>query len=425
MFNTSKVEINYFEGKMFKLFDKYRDELKPVFHDFYKIIMSDQQLSGFFDKEKKPNEILDMQLDHFCKVGGMRPSELRNFYKDLGKKHAEMGLTYSVFEGATDYLFRNILRLVVKKDSSLISPLEGFFEIMECSAAYGYLEYHIESFTGKLRKLSKYASDTKSLKDFIEWFLMLHSAIVNKDVDMFSVLEDDMPKIDFFASSAPDLSEELAGTVKDFENHIKVLFFNIERDDAKRTLSSYTQLKEAFFTMLYLLSILEQKTMEESFSKDPLTGALTRKQMNNIIDRCSAEASDAFTVALTDIDHFKKVNDTYGHDAGDIVLKEFTRILMKHTKDEGGIVIRYGGEEFLVVLQGKGASEAEDVLENVRLIVEMTPFNIGNRMIHITSSFGMAEYKSSNGRVNALDLVKAADENLYKAKEGGRNRIVG
>ena len=121
---------------------------------------------------------------------------------------------------------------------------------------------------------------------------------------------------------------------------------------------------------------------------------------------------------MADIDHFKKVNDTHGHHAGDVVLASFGKILSGQTRgsDMAG---RYGGEEFLVVMPRTGLGEAEKIAERIRAEVERAIML--DPGIRVTASFGVAERKSCN---NWESLVKRADEALYLAKDTGRNKVV-
>ncbi len=118
------------------------------------------------------------------------------------------------------------------------------------------------------------------------------------------------------------------------------------------------------------------------------------------------------------------MNDTYGHKAGDMVLQQFAKILQKHTDGHSAEVIRYGGEEFLMIFPESEGAEAYKVIDNIREIIEMTPFNIGTGMIHITSSFGIKEVRPAKGEIpEPLAIIKEADEKLYNAKESGRNCV--
>ena len=124
-------------------------------------------------------------------------------------------------------------------------------------------------------------------------------------------------------------------------------------------------------------------------------------------------------VLIVDIDRFKLVNDTYGHQAGDLVLVEFAERLT-HGLRAGDIAGRWGGEEFLLILPRTGMTDAVQVAERIRIATAELPIPAGDQSIAITVSGGCAV-----GPVAVPgDLVKAADAGLYRAKAGGRNQIV-
>ena len=144
-----------------------------------------------------------------------------------------------------------------------------------------------------------------------------------------------------------------------------------------------------------------------------------------------------YAIAMVDVDHFKKLNDTYGHDVGDDVLK----LLASHLNDVegGGKAFRYGGEEFTVVFPGKDADHASEYLDKLRQQISTTPFIIrhkkrprkkpdhrkqrsNTKRINITVSIGVAEKQDEHD--NPQEVIKSADNALYKAKQNGRNQVV-
>lgn len=158
--------------------------------------------------------------------------------------------------------------------------------------------------------------------------------------------------------------------------------------------------------------------------KDPLTGLYNRRagriELANYMD--AAEVSNyrkQVTVALGDIDFFKKVNDTYGHDCGDIVLKTVSDILAKHM-GKNGIPIRWGGEEFLLAFKTDYAT-AYGLVEAMLNEIRETPFHYEGKDFKVTMTLGITGYQKGE---NIDQLVKKADDLLYAGKEAGRNRIV-
>ncbi len=123
--------------------------------------------------------------------------------------------------------------------------------------------------------------------------------------------------------------------------------------------------------------------------------------------------------AMLDIDHFKKINDQYGHDCGDEVLRQVAKLLDQHLGQ--WLVARLGGEEFAVLLDGCGLEEARGHLEALRLAIAAAPIVCGASAIPVTISIGL----SGQPGESIDDMIKSADLALYQAKEGGRNRLVG
>ena len=123
------------------------------------------------------------------------------------------------------------------------------------------------------------------------------------------------------------------------------------------------------------------------------------------------------SLVMMDIDHFKMVNDTYGHPVGDIVLQKIAELLEKHCRQED-IVVRFGGEEFVIMLDHTDLHDAEEKAENLRSLIEA----LHPEQLLVTMSMGVVQLKPDED--NIAELIKRADIALYSAKENGRNRVV-
>ena len=154
---------------------------------------------------------------------------------------------------------------------------------------------------------------------------------------------------------------------------------------------------------------------------DGLTGLANRKAFDQKMDECFAkwqQTKHPFTLALIDIDHFKKINDTYGHPTGDAVLKEISARL-RELSNESILVARYGGEEFAIIFDGE-VQHAADLLDRLRQTIAGKSIAAEGHTISITISSGVARILSDE-RIGKL--VRRSDEALYSAKTGGRNRV--
>ncbi len=175
--------------------------------------------------------------------------------------------------------------------------------------------------------------------------------------------------------------------------------------------------------MLYRSGIetfLATQKLRENAMTDPLTGLLNRRAMDGVLHAAGARAQrhgEQYVLIMNDLDHFKRVNDTWGHDVGDEILQELSRRLEASVRTEDE-VCRWGGEEFLVLVQRADAEAGLAVAEKIRAAVAGQPFETSAGSIAVTISLGAA----GGGRGDPLeDVIKRADTALYQAKADGRN----
>ena len=244
-------------------------------------------------------------------------------------------------------------------------------------------------------------------------------------------LNDELEKQINLIKSGVDESDSIENIKKTINTRIEVLQNNMDQFIAvehKRKSQSESHHKE----LVDRLSDMEKETeklrkcIEEEKGKaykDALTGAPNRLAFD---ERFTAEYNrwlrykNKMTLCLIDIDKFKGVNDTYGHKAGDIVLKTVAEKCMTKVR-KCDFFCRYGGEEFALILPETNLSSAISVAETLRESIERCTFQYGNKSVPITVSCGLAELKGKD----TLDTIfKRADKALYKAKETGRNRCI-
>ena len=169
----------------------------------------------------------------------------------------------------------------------------------------------------------------------------------------------------------------------------------------------------------------EISTLGEKAYTDALTGLHNRDYADSYLhkqDRRLAEVPRNFAILMVDVDHFKQINDTHGHAAGDDILKHIATVLKLHLRD-GDMIARYGGEEFLIALFGVGPNEARSVAERLRNEVAQQPKSITTGThVRATVSLGLAFSRSLSG-YTTREMRLAADNALYRAKAMGRNQI--
>lgn len=157
---------------------------------------------------------------------------------------------------------------------------------------------------------------------------------------------------------------------------------------------------------------------------DPLTGLFNVRHFRTALDvelERTVRTGSPTSLMMIDLDHFKKVNDKWGHEVGNKVLKLTARIIKQVTR-QLDIQCRYGGEEFVVILPSTNLILASQVAERFRQRLEETEIDIGDETLKVTASVGIA-VRSANEKGTALALIKEADACLYKAKDSGRNKV--
>ena len=176
---------------------------------------------------------------------------------------------------------------------------------------------------------------------------------------------------------------------------------------------------------LSLSNIKLREELREQAIRDPLTGLYNRRNMEESLVRelhRSQRRKAQLCVAMMDLDGFKQVNDTYGHAAGDAVLREIGLILSQHLRNTD-ISCRYGGDEFFLVLPDSSLEDNRQRLNQIRTIIKDQTIQYGEKLLKpLTISIGMAAAKEHN--FNARELIRAADEALYAAKQAGHDQIV-
>lgn len=181
------------------------------------------------------------------------------------------------------------------------------------------------------------------------------------------------------------------------------------------------------FSLIFLAEITSSRKqlhhqnaiLEKIASIDPLTGLYNRRSMDVFLKQ-ALESEFSFAIILCDVDNFKRVNDTYGHDFGDVVLRDIAHITMDKVGDSG-YVCRWGGEEILILVNRSTKEGAGKIAESIRCEVASHVFEMNHVCIHCTLTLGVSSYKSGQTVEQTITL---ADNNLYEGKRSGKNRVV-
>jgi len=209
-----------------------------------------------------------------------------------------------------------------------------------------------------------------------------------------------------------------------FSGILKIMFTPEEKENILKNLpyiKAYLNEVSSIIESKYTLEVLQVQNI-----RDPLTGLYNRRYLDNVLPTLIESAKrkeEKIGFLMLDMDHFKDVNDTYGHDAGDKVLEELAEIISKKIR-KSDIPVRMGGEEFLVILTNiKHHSDVYKVAEKIRTAVKDHSFKLDENLeIHKTISIGASIFPDNCS--NAISCIKAADKALYDAKNHGRDKVV-
>lgn len=205
--------------------------------------------------------------------------------------------------------------------------------------------------------------------------------------------------------------------------HLKLFLTKVSEGNLNESLSTDVLKVKDEIGAAGLAATDMQRSIRNLVEKDALTEIYNRRYATNYLTKVVKKAQisgQPFAVCIADIDFFKKVNDTYGHDMGDVVLKEVASIL-KNQMIGNGMAARFGGEEFLLVFDKIGMNEGAEVLQEALEKLRRRVFEYENVTFNVTMTFGIVD---GNPELGEDELLKRADEKLYNGKQNGRNRVV-
>jgi len=284
----------------------------------------------------------------------------------------------------------------------------------------GEVQNSIESYIEKRKNSDKnmITDKTHKLNSLVNTMGSYIQNTVSKSGDSIKNLDlvlEELEQVELENGDSKEL-EQFKNKMININTNMKQLVSNLS-EDLKKEQNEVSSLKQK---VLKLEEDLKDAKVESI--TDFLTGVFTRREFNKKIKDLNAiynKSKKDFSIAYIDLDHFKNVNDKYGHDAGDIVLKTFSRVLKKKI-DKNGIVYRYGGEEFVILFPTANKEEANKFVIEVKKQINKSKFVYDDKTIKVTFSAGVA-LRSEHRRVD--DFIKEADRLLYKAKDDGRDLI--
>ncbi|MEA2027827.1 MAG: diguanylate cyclase [Campylobacterota bacterium] len=298
------------------------------------------------------------------------------------------------------YIINRQLNIIMTKNSNIqqLIDTQDNIVILSDGQQINFANLKFLNFFG-FKNIEEFKKHHKCICDnFIKNDKFFHLGKLKEDqnwIDAIQTLPASKRMVSIYSKSAT--THAFSVTVNKFDDDFSVISFT----DISQTMQEYLQL-------------------EEKVLHDKLTGAFNREYFDQNYQRLLAQYSTEhsyFALALLDIDHFKKVNDNYGHDIGDAVLIHFVQTVERFSRVDD-ILIRWGGEEFIMVLQVHSQNDLQKALEHIRKVIELETFS---KIDTISCSIGGTLYHEGEA---IKDTIKRVDEALYNAKSTGRNRVV-
>ncbi|MBA3661737.1 MAG: diguanylate cyclase [Gammaproteobacteria bacterium] len=347
--------------------------------------------------------------------------------KEIKKLHDDMSII--VFTDAQDNLASRLFTVRHFGQAFIGKPFEVATLLHTIDNLFEAKQFHDEHIL--------IVDDSEALANYYATILN-HAGMITQQVSdtkfFLSVLQEFQPDLILMDINMPYCNgSELAQVVHQQESFsgIPIIFLSTIAERTKQ-LEVLSVAGDDFLTKpidpKHLLAAVRNRLMRSHIlrsrmARDSLTNLYNHTMIHQHLDReiiIAERHQRPLSVVLFDIDHFKAVNDTYGHQAGDKVLKDLSMFLQKYLR-KSDLIGRYGGEEFLVILPQTAVDEAVKIVEALRVKFAETPHTLDDVNIFVTLSGGISNYPTFK---TVGSLVKVADNALYEAKQTGRNRIV-
>jgi diguanylate cyclase (GGDEF)-like protein len=382
-----------------------------------------EKLNEMLEREKRI-KLICAELNRFVDLKSRLKTVIK-YIKGLAgceaisiRLHSEKDYPYFVYNGFKSTFIKHETSICAMDDTDRINPLsDGDVRLLECICGYviqGECEPDLPFFT-------KYGSfwtnnttsllNDKSLTDCVGktrnycnmcGYESVALIPIKSEGENIGLIQINDKRRDMFTEECLEylemIAEQIALAVQNSLKHIKL----------QETLKEIKTLN---------------KKLAIAAKTDPLTGLMNRKAFMGMAEyekKRFARSKKPFSIIMCDIDHFKSINDSMGHDAGDYVLVQIAELLRKSVRQQD-TVCRWGGEEFIILLPETNLSGGKKLADKLRKTIESEEFYFNSRKLKITMSFGITFCEEN---VTVYSYIKEADELMYQAKKSGRNRIV-
>lgn len=420
---------------------------EEVFQHFYDELLSNKVFAKHFDDEAQVQALLEKQKSNFQDALTEPEAALFQRYYHVGVVHYEHNIAYEVFLSGTRVLRDAFQRAIDEHlgDSNIALLNTTFFESISEAMAKGYLDNYLKNERADLSKIlhltksATFGTEKKLLIKHYQWMLDLLTAV---DEKKFGALDELVRSQEGGGDTLYAYIEEHMDEIGPMFGHEELerirfrilantenIFFYIKRKLYSEALSLIINILEIYKLTLLLDNVISNILVRKAESVinekaklaeiDPLTNVMNRRKFEDLLEKLldrSQRTALGLTITIMDIDNFKQVNDKYGHQMGDQVLIDVTRLISKLIRKNDHLV-RYGGEEFVIISSESDLEGVATMAEKIRRGVEAHTFpEVGK----VTLSLGLAQLMEND---DPHRLFQRADEKLYQAKAGGKNRV--
>lgn len=423
---------------MREMLHKYAElDLDAVFVKFYDAMLSNKDFSSFFRDEAQIKALVVRQKQFLLESITVSDEELKTRYVKLGELHYDLKLPYVDYMSAVDLLQEGMIHAIVEfgQPIELLEATALFFKMIRAFTAKGYLNRMLES---DMRDIDLYLAQVQRAAE-VDTSLSTERMLWLKNV-IFAIKVENRAAAPALHLPAEELEaikvatqgdQALMNYVLDISARMEVdarnIFYFLDRHSYEEVLPLYNDLTNIYKLSLMLtnvVTIASTNLLVRTLSKDALTGMLTRHALRPVFHReLSIATAGQYEISfiMLDVDHFKVVNDTYGHACGDAVLVKIATIVAE-TIRATDYAFRMGGEEFLLVLKGASLKVTLNQAEVMRKAIEAAEFEFNGIKTRITASFGVATF-AAPFEVGYEKMIALADAKLYESKHNGRNRV--
>ncbi|MBJ9204736.1 diguanylate cyclase [Citrobacter sp. FDAARGOS_156] len=421
------------------------DEIRHLVTVFYDYMLSHAESALFLNTEQVSTRLSGSMFDWLRSVLGSAYEDLPLLLakqREIGVVHARIGLPIDLVNRGARKLKEELYQLLKSKADysvSLLSDAICFSSLAMDTALEAMTVSYSPSYQNSLHTQEQYRLQTiyddvnvereRQIRSFTDWEnqFIYNIATGLPSGDLVFLADSDFGM--WFSHKGKhilgsgNLLAEMESVIAEIDNRLTQAFSNQQQPGETERMSLLQDIRQLSAKIHFLLASMFEALVKQENGKDSLTQLLNRRFIPTIMRReisLALHSRRPFTLAMLDIDYFKQINDSYGHNTGDMTLKNVAAVIYEHIRSSD-YVFRYGGEEFMILLVESDESQASIILETLRKkIAELRIAASMTESFSITVSMGVAEY---DYHPDYKQLVDKADRALYLAKSHGRNRV--